>query len=86
MGSFMSRIHEFNLCLEFMLKDVMSRFFLHEFETRICFMNSRHEWALPCKSRGCSVLEDGILRAGGRDAACWRAGFSALEGGMQRAG
>ena len=20
--------------------------FLHEFETRICFMNSRHEWAL----------------------------------------
>ena len=37
----------FNLCLEFVLKDKISRFFLHEFETRICFMNSRHEWALP---------------------------------------
>ena len=64
----------------------MSRFFLHEFETRICFMNSRHEWALRANLvdaawwRGrCSVLEDGQQRAGGRDSACWRAGFCVLD-------
>ena len=38
--------------------------FLHEFETRICFMNSRHEWA---------------LRAEFADAAWWRGRCSVLD-------
>ena len=41
----------------------MSRFFLHESETRICFMNSRHEWALLWSAlNGHNVLARALLR------------------------
>ena len=37
--------------------------FSHEFETRICFMNSRHEWALLWSAlNGHNVLARVLLR------------------------
>ena len=36
-----------------------------------------------CWRAGCSVLDEGMQRAGGRDAACWRAGIR--HGGVRRA-